>query len=265
MNKIFLLIILLLFFIGCDKIPSGVIDSNSDDFQVVSITAPDVFVYSQNDSSFTTSIKINAYKNISSIWLNYFSSDGNKLNSNQILLEDNGNLLNGDTIKGDNIFSAKLKLSKYYPIGQYLIEYFITDIKNNTSKVGIHNFSYYNGQQNYPPVISQLTAPDSIHLIGKEQIITISLVVQDFNGLNDIKQVYFNSFIPPNGAPSSSNPILLFDDGTHGDITSGDGLYTTQVRLPPSGVSTGIYRWEFQAIDRSDSLSNKIIHNVFVL
>ena len=232
MNKLYFVIIPILFIFGCDKIPSGVSDPKPDDYQVLKIVAPDVFIYNQND---------------------------------EILLEDNGNIDNGDTIKGDNVFSAKLSLSKYNPIGQYLIEYYITDNSNNTIKVGIHNFQYYNGQQNYPPIISNLTAPDTIHLINKQIIITISLEVTDYNGQNDIKQVFFNSYLPPDGRPSSQNPILLYDNGTNGDKIPNDGIYTVIVQLPATGVATGVYRWEFQAMDRSDSLSNKIIHNVVIL
>jgi hypothetical protein len=265
MNKLYFVIIPILFIFGCDKIPSGVSDPKPDDYQVLKIVAPDVFIYNQNDSSFATTVRLDNVKNISAIWLNYFSSDGNKLNNDEILLEDNGNIDNGDTIKGDNVFSAKLSLSKYNPIGQYLIEYYITDNSNNTIKVGIHNFQYYNGQQNYPPIISNLTAPDTIHLINKQIIITISLEVTDYNGQNDIKQVFFNSYLPPDGRPSSQNPILLYDNGTNGDKIPNDGIYTVIVQLPATGVATGVYRWEFQAMDRSDSLSNKIIHNVVIL
>ncbi|MCX6150159.1 MAG: hypothetical protein NTX22_06525 [Ignavibacteriales bacterium] len=263
MKKIILLIIPLFYF-GCDKIPSGVVDSKPINFQAYKIIAPEIFVYNQNDSSFTTSVKMNYSDNIRQVWLDYYSSDGKKINSNPINLVDSGNLSEGDSTGGDNVFSVKLSLSKYDPNGKYLIEYFITDNLNHYTKIGEHNLVYFNNQQNYPPIISNLSAPDSIQLTNQEVIITLSLLVVDYNGLSDVKTAFFNSYIPPDGRPSQSNPIIMYDDGSHGDIASSDGLFTTQVRLPATGVTKGIYRWEFQAKDRSDSLSNIIIHNLLI-
>jgi hypothetical protein len=260
MKKQIFSIFLLLYLVGCDKIPTGIVDPSSNTFQAISIIAPEVFVYNLNDSSFITSVKLKSISNISDIWLDFYSSDDKKINKEKVILLDNGNLANGDSIKDDNIFSARLSLSKYNPIGIYRLEYYISDTQGNTTKLGTNSFNYYNGQANYPPVISNLSAPDSIVLNGAEQLLNISVKVIDYNGLSDIKQVYFNSFIPPNGRPSLSNPILMYDDGTHGDVTANDGKYTVTVLLPGTGVTKGLYRWEYQAIDRSDSLSNKIIH-----
>jgi hypothetical protein len=264
MKKSIFLIFLLFYVSGCDKIPSGVVDTDSISFQAVKIIAPQVVVYNQNDSSFITSVKLKSSTGLSEIWLDFYSSDGKKINKDKIDLQDDGNLANGDTINNDNIFSVRLFLSKYNLVGQYRIEYYLSDVDGSITYLGNNNFSYYNGQANYPPIISNLVAPDSIILNGVDQLLNISLNAVDYNGLNDIKEVYFNSFIPPNGRPSLSNPILMYDDGTHGDVTTGDGKYTVTVVLPATGVTKGEYRWEFQAKDRSDSLSNKIIHYLII-
>lgn len=260
MIKILLLITPILFIIGCDKIPSGVVDPKFDDFQILNISAPNVFVYNQNDSSFTTSVKLNNNKNVLSIWLNFFSSDGNKLNSNQVFLQDNGNLVNGDTIKGDNVFSAILSLSQYNPVGQYLIEYYITDSSNSTTKVGIHNFNYYNGQQNYSPVISDLVMPDTVAI---NETFTFTIKVFDPNGLSDVKSVFFK-FIRQDG--TSSDNYDMHDDGNYevfGDQKAGDGIFSFKNSFAAS-VRGQSRLFIFQAADRSDSLSNIITHNIFV-
>jgi len=56
----------------------------------------------------------------------------------------------------------------------------------------------------------------------------------------------------------------MFDDGTNGDVTAGDGTYSRIVILPPVGVTKGTFRWEFQAIDRSGESSNIIDHFVLI-
>jgi len=57
----------------------------------------------------------------------------------------------------------------------------------------------------------------------------------------------------------------MFDDGNNGsdgDLIAGDGIYSIIIRLPPTGVTKGTYRWEFQARDRAGKSSNKIIHTL---
>ena len=56
----------------------------------------------------------------------------------------------------------------------------------------------------------------------------------------------------------------MYDNGTNGDQTSGDGIYSLIIELPPTGVTKGVYRWEFQARDHGKKLSNKIIHNIVI-
>ncbi len=114
------------------------------------------------------------------------------------------------------------------------------------------------------PVISNLVAPDTVTVGSDTTEIFVSVFVSDNSGLSNISSVYFNSYIPPDGHPSSSNPIKLYDDGTHGDITAGDGTYSTLVILPSVGVPRGTFVWDFFAQDKSGVTSNKISHNIVV-
>jgi hypothetical protein len=265
MNKILLVIIPVLLIIGCDKIPSGVSDPKPNDYQVVKIVAPSEFFYTTANKILSTSVQLSTSENVSSVWLNIYSSDGTQLNSGEFILKDDGNWSNGDFYANDNIYSGQFELKSEYPIGQYRIDYFVDDNAKNSHLVAVHYFMFDKEQVNVPPFISNLSAPDSIKLTGAEMFFTITLEVADSNGQNDIKQVFFNSYLPPDGRPSSQNPILLYDNGTNGDKVPNDGTYSVTIQLPATGVATGVYRWEFQAMDRSDSLSNKIIHNVVIL
>jgi hypothetical protein len=57
----------------------------------------------------------------------------------------------------------------------------------------------------------------------------------------------------------------MYDDGaaSHGDLAAGDGTYSLIITLP-STTQTGTYRFEFQAFDRSNEGSAKVIHQVTV-
>jgi hypothetical protein len=150
--------------------------------------------------------------------------------------------------------------------GKYTIQYYLINSNNNTELVAEHNFTYNNNLADAAPVVSNLVAPDTVSLnTGLTTDINLSIQVADSNGLNDIDIVFFNSFLP-NGNASSNNPFIMFDDGKpeHGDAVAGDGIYSLIVSLPPTGVTKGTYRWEFQARDRGKKTSNIIIHNIVV-
>jgi len=115
---------------------------------------------------------------------------------------------------------------------------------------------------NRPPVVSNVVADTLISKATAASTITIRVSVSDTNGLADIQRVWFDAFLP-NGNPSSSNPILMYDDGlstgASGDQVAGDGVYSI-ITASPAGASVGTYRFSFHAIDRSRDSSNVIDH-----
>lgn len=268
MKKSVLTILLLLsfFYFGCENDFDSLIDQSPAFYQVIGVRTIDSVRYIPNDSLVLLTITFNQSKDLRSVFTDIYASDGNKLNKNSFDLLDNGKAENGDLVVGDNTYSNKFPLSQFYPNGIYTIKYFAGDKNNNIKQVAIQNFKYDNGQNNVPPVISNLTAPDSVKIDTVKTLIILSVQAEDANGQNDIELVFFNSFIPPNGSPSSSNPFIMYDDGTNGDKISGDGIYSLIVELPPPPVVVvkGTYRWEFQAIDRGKKLSDKIIHNIVI-
>lgn len=261
----FLLFLSVIYF-GCEKDFDLVIDQSPSIYQVIGVRTIDSVRYIPNDSLILIAITFNKSKDLQGVFTDIYTSDGSKLNQNFFSLLDNGKAENGDNTSGDNTYSNKFPLSQFYPNGVYTIKYFVQDKNNQTKQVAIQNFKYDNGQNNVAPIISNLNAPDSVKIDTVQTLIFLSVKAKDANGLNDIELVFFNSFIPPNGNPSSSNPFIMYDNGTNGDQTSGDGNYSLIVELPPPPivVAKGTYRWEFQARDRGKKLSNKIIHNLLI-
>lgn len=120
--------------------------------------------------------------------------------------------------------------------------------------------------QNVPPIVRNLFAPDTLTISSMDTLkIVISIEAFDADGRDDIKSVFFNSYLP-DGSPSRSNPIYLFDDGNlnlNGDLNANDGIYSRIIILPPN-TTRGKYRFEFQAIDKKNETSNIISHNLIV-
>ncbi len=265
MKKFLFLLIIPFFFWGCEKTFNGTVESTPINYQVSSINPFDTAYYAPDDSLILVSVTFSSITDLKSTYFDIYNSAGDQLNNSPVALYDNGKSENGDSHAGDKTYSNLFPLSKAYPVGTYKINYFATDINDNTRKIAEHDFYYNNGQNNVAPVVSNLIAPDSAK-IGVDTLITLHITVNDSNGLSDISTVFFNSFIPPDYHPSTNNPFLMYDDGLtndDGDQIAGDGIYSLIVKLP-NNAPTGVYRWEFQARDRGHLLSNKIIHNITI-
>ncbi len=254
-----------LLFTGCVKEFDSVVDVRQMDFKVTYVGIVDSFTFIPGDSVIFIRLGLNNPAGINKITAEIYSPDNKRLQGSPVELFDDGNSSIGDFVKGDGVYSQKFPFSQFFPNGVYRIEYFSEDKYLNNYKVAVKSLNFNNGQSNIPPVVSNLQAPDTAFIGQQTTVIKLTLDVLDSNGQNDIESVFFNSFIPPNGNPSSGNPFIMYDDGTNGDDTAGDGKYTVLVQLPATGVTKGVYRWEFQARDRGKKLSNVIIHNIHIL
>lgn len=254
-----------LLFTGCVKEFDSVVDVRQMDFKVTYVGIVDSFTFIPGDSVIFIRLGLNNPAGINKITAEIYSPDNKRLQGSPVELFDDGNSSIGDFVKGDGVYSQKFPFSQFFPNGVYRIEYFSEDKYLNNYKVAVKSLNFNNGQSNIPPVVSNLQAPDTAFIGQQTTVIKLTLDVLDSNGQNDIESVFFNSFIPPNGNPSSGNPFIMYDDGSNGDDTAGDGKYSVLVQLPATGVTKGVYRWEFQARDRGKKLSNVIIHNIYIL
>jgi hypothetical protein len=266
--KKYILILIPFIFWGCQKDFNSVLQPETGQYNVSDIGTANIFLYTHTDSLITISIELKNKSNINSVTCNITAPDNTVLNDAPVILYDNGNLSdNGDSLAADNRYSNKFPMSQSLIDGSYEIDYFVKGNDGSTTTVAKHFFTYDNGLNYPPPVVSDLSAPDTISVDPTDTTyILLTLKVQDNAGLSDIYYVFFNSFIPPDGNASKTNPVLMFDDGkkVHGDLVAGDGIYSQIVSLPPTGVPKGIFRWEFQAMNYNNKLSNKIIHYVVV-
>lgn len=255
----------LLFFTGCDKIPSGLVDTKTADYRILNVSAPTKFTITPVDSFYVTSLKIDKPGSISEIWCTVSNLSTAKNIYDRINLFDNGDPLNNGDVKiGDSVYTGIFLMSRKLSSGEYVIQYFIKDNINNegsnVTNVAVNQFVFDNGKNNKPPVISDLTMPQSIN---RNVDFTIQLKVSDPDGLADISRVEFNLY-QPGGAYVSK--FTLLDDGniaSDGDITAGDGIYSSK-RSFRSDVTPGVWKFVFQATDLVGNPSNTITFNLTV-
>lgn len=187
-----------------------------------------------------------------------------------IRLVDDGS--SGDMMSKDEIYSRKIDNDS-------------TSIKNDiqdTSRdsVFLSIMGIYSGKKltesstfllgNIRPKLGLVFVPDTVTRptanpdpdITNTVKFSVTAVVSDPNGLDDIKRVLFRSYhVGLDSMMHGGNPILLYDDGTgaegSGDLQKGDGTFTRTISMTEN-ATTGTYHWTFEAQDLANAYSNTV-------
>lgn len=195
---------------------------------------------------------------IDSVWFDLFAAFSLKRVLHGRFRDDGGG---GDAVAGDSLFTFSGDVSgKVRTGGQFRLRLQAVDRNGLLSNVIVNDL--YIDLPDGPPVLFNLSAPDTISRIDGDEFL-ISVQASDPLGLDDIEQVYFNVTLP-SGGQAAGNPFLLYDDGTAGDETAGDGIYSLTSVININN-NLGDYQFVFQARDISGALSNELIHIITVV
>ena len=176
-------------------------------------------------------------------------------------LADNGS--GPDSTAKDSVYSGTVRFEvTLAEAGPYRVRFRARDRGGLESN--IIDRTLFIDRDNSPPVISDLTAPDTLTLpVAPDSLrILMTVKVTDPDGPADIKEVFFRSL-------DSSDPTRkfpLYDNGepSNGDAVEGDGIYSIIVVLPPDPSLRKTYRFLFQALDTVGEASNSILHYLTV-
>ncbi len=260
MRKIVLFILFSLLLWGCEKKFDNVIDTTTYNYQVTGITfvghQPFYDLKTPGDSLLEVRIIFSSESEFDKAYFDVVASDNSVLNSSPLELLPEGN----------NIFQNRFILKRTFPIGTYHLNFTVKGLDGKTKQVATTSFEFNNGQDNVPPVISNLVCPDST---ARDISFVFSVTTVDSNGLNDVLSTFFTLYRPDGSVVEESPGDTIFamhDDGditVFGDSTANDGIYSYKNSFS-STAPTGNWRFIFQAIDRSNTLSNIIEHFLFV-
>ncbi len=258
-------IALLLGLIACDDISDNVVDPSLGKVNLLDITGPGILVRLAEDVPLKVVARFDNSESIKAVWFNVTSKDGTiSITQNQPMTDD-GSSQNGDDTRDDLRFTGTVMLTDEYPSDNYSIEVFTELNDGIIQKVGFKSLSYDSGQENVAPVISDLSAPDSVVIEDPKSIFRLSIKASDSNGQNDISSVYFITTRPD--GTSNNVKIQLFDSGNfqdHGDEEANDGIYSVIVEVTPQNAK-GTYTFEFESEDRRGAKSNIIQHKIVLL
>lgn len=169
---------------------------------------------------------------------------------------------NNDGAARDGVFGRAIPTAKFCGEGMFSIVLRAVDATNAESPALVDLLNVRRRGVNLPPTVSNLSAPATISRTRTPNTYALSVQVSDPNCIADLKRVFFNTFLP-NGNSSSGNPFVMHDDGKEGDTVAADGRYTLTIQITAQNA-TGVYRFEFQAEDKTGALSNKITQNITV-
>lgn len=266
---------LLLASTGCEKKESSLIDStgtpptlistglspssiNSDSINIGSSRNPDDVL--SLSTAVTARVVAGSENPISSVFFVLRNPSNSQVLSSGELL-DNGSGM--DSRENDGVYNGRAAFQiKRVEIGTFVLEVSAEGNNGLTSNTVLAKLSVFRG--NKPPILSTLEAPDTLTLANQSQLLTLRILATDPDGLTDVARVVFNSY-KPDGSASSGNPFQMYDDGSasHGDVRASDGTYSLTISLP-SNTQPGVYRFEFQAFDRSNEASSIFVHSVTV-
>ncbi len=267
-RKILMPALLSFAFLACDDIPNEVIENDVNEILLTEITLPESVDYTEDQSSeFITSLEFKDTEGIKSVYCNIGLKDETyTLAKEKALFNDGSEQYSGDKSATDNIYTAKIVLDdNSIPNGEYVVEYYVNSSRDDAKKIGVKQFAINKIFPNQAPVIEKVMVPDTVIVQDPKSIIPLRVEVSDINGLSDIKTVYF-TMTKPDGT-SNNIPFALFDDGDktlHGDEVANDGIYSLVIQITPQN-DKGKYRFDFQASDRSDSLSKIVSHYIHIL
>ena len=262
-----LLGIFIIFQIGCEEIPNDIIETRSADYIIENISAPNEFTYSSSDTVLSVSISINNSGSVKSVWFNIENEDGTETISSQNYMTSPDK-----SASSSKTYAGESTISKDLLTGNYVINFYVEDNVNpsgeNITKVGSKKLRYQSEAENFPPVLSELNIPDSVK-INDNFVFTIK--VEDSNGLNDIKSVYFelrrpDSSIVYSDTENKITKFPMFDNGdllNAGDEEAGDGIYSLKNSFG-SSAQFGYWYFKFNAVDNSEAVSNTISFKLLV-
>ncbi|HLP18223.1 MAG TPA: hypothetical protein VK470_18335 [Bacteroidota bacterium] len=265
-------IIAVVWLAGC-SLPNDTVDTPAPPF--VSFAASSLTVIDVGRlvaTSVDTAIVVTATArgtDVQSVTADIKAGDGS---SATYLLLDNG--VAPDQHKGDGLYTGyvMLQVSKS-AVGAYTIQVQASDGSGLPSNIVALPVSVISSN-NQPPIISQLSAPDTIFVptSSTPNFVKLSLFVTDPDGLASIDVVQVTLY-RENGTRVEASPYPLYDDGgiekqppfneLSGDAKAGDGFYTLTIPVP-LGTNTNTYRdFVFTAKDKSGAISNSLTKRIY--
>jgi len=170
----------------------------------------------------------------------------------------------GDVLAGDGVFSNRFQtadISESVDQAEYIFRFIAFDMQNHESKIWENIITF---GPNSPPVIHQISAPDSLSSQNENTI--FSITVSDSDGIEDIDQAYFESENLTKGFTKYEQD--LYNDGdfeNHGDLIAGDSIFSTRILPDFLAYKDGAFNLIFHVEDTYEEENrNEAKHLIYI-
>jgi hypothetical protein len=208
--------------------------------QLSNLVAPDSLEAGEDSAFFSVMVSDpQGQVDIASVYLD-IEHPTSPWNPDTASLFDDGS--HGDATPGDGVYSLLMEPPPEYALnGNYNYIFRARDIKGKLSASLTKAVKIIG---NRAPVLSNIIAPDSLFSSGDSGFFSVEVYDPDGGAIEAV-------FIDIDSPLSIWSPdsVPLYDDGSHGDLTSGDGVFSLMMPPPPDSALTGSYTFNFKAVD----------------
>ncbi|MGA2669516.1 MAG: choice-of-anchor X domain-containing protein [Ignavibacteria bacterium] len=255
-----------LLFSSCEKKDNSVIDPT--------LNFPNIISASINPSTVDSAVvHCTAYAHVTSadpidnVTATVTSPAPNNTQEGVFTLKDDG--VAPDSVSGDGIFSGYVSYTMDCRlVGAHKVEFLAKNVSGLVSNNIIQFLNVINSHDQ-KPVLSDLIAPDSLQRpISGRNGAFLQVTASDPDGNCDVPfigGVFFNSY-KPDSSGATGNPFSMYDDGdqlNHCDQTAYDSKFSLCIAIDNT-AQLGYYTFKFNARDRSNQLSDTLIHLIKV-
>jgi hypothetical protein len=255
-NKIIIISLLVLgqlWILGCSEEKNPL---TTEDTPVISKVKLKDRWSTQSSSLYKTEVWVNdpqGFNNLSGVNLTVHENSGGREIFSDSLYDEGAYFYPkaGDVLAGDGVFSNRFQTSEISETNdqaEYIFRFVAFDKQNHESQIW-ENLVVFG--PNSPPVIHQISAPDSLSFQSENTIFMIT--VSDSDGVEDIAQAYFESENLAKGFTQYEQ--ALYNDGdfeNHGDLLAADSIFSTRIFPEFLASKKGIYNLIFHVKDANE-------------
>jgi len=209
-------------------------------------------IFTQVNQSYIVSISVsdeNGPDDIASVTYEVLNSQGT-IFTNGVFFDDGDYDSHGDIIANNGTYSQRLNID--FPTGSYQIIAKAVDKSELESDTSEKTFYAKEGIINHAPSLTTLQIPDSIY-VDKIIPFVIQVRAEDEDTDDYIQKVTYQILGPTISDLAQEGELL--DDGSAGDQTAGDGIYTIETTTEFASWKFGSYHFFITAFDSKQKAS----------
>ncbi len=250
-KNFFLFFLTVTFFISCHK-DEPITPTNAPPI-LSNFNVPDT-IFTKIDQSYIISVVVtdeDGLEDIASVNYEIIGSQGSSTTGD---FYDNGDFeTHGDNIAKDGKYSARLNID--FSTGAYQITAQAIDKSELESDPLEETFYAIEGKINHAPSVTAVQIPDSVY-VDKTIPFIIQVRTEDVDSDDYIAKVTYQILGPAISELAQEGELV--DDGSSGDQTAGDGIYSIATTTEFASWKFGTYHLFIQAFDNNNEGSESL-------